>query len=371
MKALKVALVHDYLREYGGAERVLEVLHEMYPDAPVYTAFVDEQALGIHWKRFANWDIRQSVASRIPLIKKLYSPLRVLSAFFFEGFDFSDYDVVISSTNMYMAKAVITRPETLHISYIHTPPRSLYGLTTMTDWKKSPMIRVLGELINFRMRQIDFLTAQRPNILVANSKVVQERIKKYYKRDSIVIYPPVSIQGKGERVKGKEEYYLYVGRMAKSKHADLAIQACVQLGRKLKMVGTGKGEMYLHAIADDHIEFLGSVSDEKLADLYAGAIALIFPAEDEDFGIVPVEAMMAGTPVISHRSGGPTETIVEGKTGVFFKELTLESVKEAIELSEKKNFDPVKIAEHARQFSVQVFQGKIHDLIAQALKDHY
>ena len=148
LSSLKVALVHDFLREYGGAERVIEALHEIFPTAPLYTAFVDKEAMGSQWQRFANWDIRQSWAANIPAINMIYSPLRVLSHRFFESFNFDEYDAVISSTNMYMAKAVRTQAPTKHYCYCHTPPRSLYGYSTMTDWKKNPFVRVAGELIN-------------------------------------------------------------------------------------------------------------------------------------------------------------------------------------------------------------------------------
>lgn len=362
---LKIALVHDYLREYGGAERVLEALHELYPEAPVYVAFVDEDALGIHWERFKHWDIRESVASKIPFIKKLYSPLRVLSPYFFEGFDFSEFDVVISSTNMYMAKGVLTHPGTVHICYCHTPPRSLYGYSTMTDWKKNPVIRVLGELINFRMRALDFLTAQRPDLFIANSEETQRRIKKFYKRESQVIYPPVSL-GVDLQTRTKastQDYYLFVGRLAKSKRADLAIEACVQLGRKLKFVGAGKGEEYLRSLANDNVEFLGGVSDTKLAEVYAGAKALLFPADNEDFGIVPVEAMMAGVPVIAHNSGGPKETVVDGKTGVLFDDLTTEGMIGAIERFETLQFKAEEIKKHAQKFSKEKFMHEIVKIV--------
>jgi glycosyltransferase involved in cell wall biosynthesis len=366
MKRLKVALVHDYLREYGGAERVLEALHEMFPEAPLYTAFVDSDALGIHWNRFKDWDIKESSAAKIPFIhaNKVYSPLRLLSSYFFEGFDFSGYDVVISSTNMYMAKAVLTGPQTLHVSYIHTPSRSLYGYTTRTDWKSRPLTRVIGELINFRMRTIDYLTAQRPDVLVANSHEVQNRIKNFYRRDSTVIYPPVSLPAVANGHKKEErEYYLYVGRITRSKHIDLAIQSCVQLGYQLKVVGVGKGEEYLKTLANEKVEFLQSVSDEKIAELYSGAKGILFPSEDEDFGIVPVEAMLHGVPVIAHNSGGPKETIIDGKTGVLFDELTTDGLIQAIERFETLSFDADKIKTHAQKFSKERFQKQIMDLI--------
>lgn len=369
MAHLKVALVHDYLREYGGAERVVEALHELFPEAPLYTAFVDIDALGIHWSRFSNWTIKESIAARIPLIKKLYSPLRLFSSYFFESFDLSNFDVVISSTNMYMAKAVLTGPQTLHICYCHTPSRALYGYTTRTDWKSKPHTRLIGELINFRMRSIDFLTAQRPDIFVANSFETKRRIQKFYRRDSVIIYPPVSLVKEVNPFQNKlQGYYLYIGRITRSKHVDLAIEACVQLGYDLKVVGVGKGEEYLQSIANGKIEFLGAVSDEQLVQLYANATALLFPSEDEDFGIVPVEAMMAGVPVIAHASGGPKETIVDGKTGVLFDDLSTQGLVQAIKAFEQKEWNRGAIQKHAQKFSKERFQEEIQQLIEVELR---
>lgn len=362
MHKMKVALVHDYLREYGGAERVVEALHTLFPDAPVYTAFVDRSAMGKQWSRFEDWDIRESWAANIPFITKLYSPLRVLSDKFFQSFDLSSYDVVISSTNMYMAKAVRTTSPTQHYCYCHTPPRSLYGYTTMTDWKKNPVVRVVGELINHYMRIVDYKTAQNPNMFIANSKEVQKRIEKFYRRDSVVIYPPIFVPS-APPSKKKEEFYLYAGRLAASKHVDLVIQTCTKLKLPLKVVGSGKSLEYLQSIAGETVEFLGSVSDEQLHDLYARAKTLIYPAEDEDFGMVPIEAMAYGTPVVVHHSGGFLETVVEGKTGIFFKDFSVDALEEAIKKAQKIDWDAQALYRHAQRFSIERFQKEIWKLI--------
>src|SRR3990167_8443495 len=191
---MKVALVHDYLKEYGGAERVVEALHEIFPEAPLYTAYVNLEVMGESGKRFKDWDIRSSWLQKIPLANKLVSPFRIFAPMMFESFDLSEYDVVISSCAIYFSKAVITKPEALHLSYIHTPPRYLYGYTTSFNYKKNPITRVLGELANHFLRIYDFEVSQRPDILVANSKNIQARIKKFYRRESVVIYPPVDIK---------------------------------------------------------------------------------------------------------------------------------------------------------------------------------
>lgn len=361
-KSLKIAIVHDYLREYGGAERVVESLHTLFPNAPLYTAFVDPEAMGSHWSRFKGWTIIESVAARIPFIHRLFSPLRIVSAYFFEGFDFSDFDVVISSTNMYMAKAVITSPRTLHICYCHTPPRSLYGYATQTNWKKNPFIRIVGEIINYRLRSIDFLTAQRPDVLVANSKETQSRIQKFYKRDSVIIYPPVFLASHSTK-KSTRTYYLYVNRLAFAKNPELVVRMATAHNIPLKIVGTGVMESKLRQIAGPTVEFLGAVDDQTLTTLYAEAIALLYPVKDEDFGIVPVESMMLGTPVIAHNSGGPRETIISNRTGILFDELSEDGLWNAVELAQSIPWDTEQIKKHAVQYSDDNFKKNMLKLI--------
>src|SRR3989338_5336351 len=191
---MKVALTHDYLMEYGGAERVLETLHEIFPEAPVYTAYFNPEAMGANGERFKKWDIRTSWMQKVPFANKLLSPFRIFAPMMFESFNLSDYDLVISSSSaVYFAKSVITKPETLHISYIHTPPRFLYGYTTSFNYKKNPIIKACAELANHFLRIYDFEVSQRPDILLGNSKNVVDRIKKFYRRDATVLYPPVDL----------------------------------------------------------------------------------------------------------------------------------------------------------------------------------
>lgn len=359
----KVALVHDYLFEYGGGERVLEALHELYPDAPVFVAFVDKKSLGKHWQRFESWDIRETWLARIPFIKKIFSPLRVLADKAFRSLDLSEYDVVISSSNAYMAKAV-QAPHGVHICYCHTPPRALYGYTTMTNWKSNPVVKFVGTLINHYMRVVDYKVSQKVDYFITNSVETQRRIQKFYRRDSIVINPPVNVPAKAP-VDDERDYYLYVNRLALAKHPELAVQAATSLDLPLKIVGSGVMSEQLKAMAGPTVEFLGAVLDEQLHTLYAGAKALLYPVEDEDFGIVPIEAMGHGVPVIAHRSGGPMETIIEGKTGVFFDELTTEGLSDAIEKAKKIQFDRKEIWKHAMQFSAENFKTKMKNYVSQ------
>ncbi|MFH1958860.1 MAG: glycosyltransferase, partial [Patescibacteria group bacterium] len=361
-KKFKIALIHDYLREYGGAERVLEVLHELYPQAPIYVSFVDKKAMGIHWQRFTNWDICQTWFAKIPLIKKLYSPLRVLADRAFMALDLSNFDLVISSSNAFEAKAVQVL-NGIHVCYCHTPPRALYGYSTMTDWQKNPLIKLGGILINHYMRIIDFKHAQKVDHFIANSQETKRRIEKFYRRTSTVIHPPVNVPKKVELEKYQKlaekkyqtKYYLYISRLSFSKHPELAVQAANQLGINLKIAGSGKMEPKLREMAGKNIEFMGAVDDQELHVLLAGARGLIYPVEDEDFGIVPVEAMAHGVPVIAHKSGGPLETVIEGKTGMFFEELSVAGLIKALKKFEKTKFDTEKIIQHAQKFSKTKF----------------
>ncbi len=365
-KKFKVALIHDYLREYGGAERVLEVLHQMYPAAPVYVSFVDQRAMGLHWQRFADWDIRQTWFAKIPLIKKLYSPLRVLVDRAFMSLDLSAYDLVISSSNAFEAKAVQV-PSGKHVCYCHTPPRALYGYSTMTDWKKNPVIKFGGAIINHYMRIIDFKHAQKVDYFIANSDETARRIEKFYRRQSQVIHPPVNVPTTAELKKYQQqaakkypaEYYLYLNRLSFSKHPELAVQAANQFGINLKVAGSGKMESKLKEMAGKNIQFVGMVSDEQLHLLLAGAKGLIYPVENEDFGMVPVEAMAHGVGVIAHQSGGPLETVIDGESGVFFKELSVAGLVKALRQFEKTKFNSQKIFKHAQQFSSSNFEKNI------------
>lgn len=366
-KQLKVALVHDFLREYGGGERVLEALHELFPQAPVFVAFYDQKALGVHWRRFADWNICQTIFAKIPLHKKLYSPLRFLAPGAFAALDLSEYDLVISSTNAFEAKAVKV-PSGKHLCYCHTPPRALYGYSTMSAWKKNPLVRVGGQLINHYMRVVDFQHAQQVDQFIANSEETQARIKKFYRRDSLVIYPPVELalaekQLMALKENSAQDYYLYVNRLGLQKHPELAVEVCSKLNIKLKVVGTGPMLEDLQAMAGNSVEFLGAVDDRELAQLYAGAKALLYPVEDEDFGMVPIEAMLAGTPVIAHNSGGPRYTVQTKTNGLLFDELSAVGLEEAIKRFEQLKFSPEKIIKSTQKYTRREFEKRMRKAV--------
>ena len=366
---MKVALVHDFLREYGGAERVLEALHEIFPDAPVYTSYVNLKAMGENGKRFTSWDVRPSWFQKFPFAGQLLSPFRIFAPMMFESFDLSEYDLVISSSSAtHLAKSVITKPETLHISYIHTPPRFLYGYTTSFNYKKHWWTKVGGEIINHFMRIYDFEVSQRPDILIANSKNVQARIKKFYRRDSVVIYPPVDLSSSARGRSIKKDYFLVLSRLSRGKGVDIIIEACVKLGLPLKIAGTGPELENLKSLVVNHksfIEFLGWVSDQDRIKLLQNAKALIVASEDEDFGITSIEAQAAGTAVIAPASGGFLET-VDRKTGLLYGGpgmVTVDSLVEALQGFDPVRFNPEDLRKNAEKFSKERFKKEILDLV--------
>ena len=368
---MKIALVHDYLREYGGAERVVEAMHEMWPSAPLYTSFFDKEALGEQWKRFADWDIRTSWVQQNWLVMKFHSPLRFFAPKIWESFDLSGYDVVISSSGWFMCRGVTVKKSAVHICYIHHPPRNLYGYATGSNLQKYWPVRVYATIINFFLRQYDYNTAQKVDFFIANSEETKRRVQKFYRRDSIVIYPPIAQGPKKARPWGTlrpgldtgRAFFLSVGRLTYSKRVDLAIEAANKLKIPLKIVGTGSEEKNLRALAGPTVEFLGSVSDEELAKLYSGAKALIFCALDEDFGMVPVEAEAAGTPVIALAQGGVLETVVDGKTGVLFDKPTVESLVRALGKFGKLGRLDKNCKVQAKKFSKERFQKELRKFV--------
>lgn len=367
---MKVALVHDFLKEYGGAERVLEALHEIWPKAPVFTSFADLKGLGPHAERFKKWDIRQSWVAKIWPVKKLHSPLRFLAPWIWESFDFKGFDVVITSSSWYINRGIKVPPGTVHISYMHTPPRHLYGYQTAVEWQKYWPIRLYGQIINHFLRLYDFEVSQKVNYFLANSQETQRRIAKFYRRESTVIYPPVSMINEPVNLKiespERSEYYLSVGRLARAKHIDLAIKACLKLKKPLVIVGTGREVDYLKSLVpknNQQIQFVGEVADQALPQLYKNAKALLFPAEDEEFGIVPVEAMAYGVPVVAYASGGPLETILDGKTGTFFEKLTPDSLARAMTKLSRLKINPADCRKQAAKFSKERFQKEVRQFV--------
>lgn len=394
MRKIKVALVHDYLKEYGGAERVLQTLHEIWPKAPIYTSIFLPKFAGPNRHKVEKWNVKTSFLQYIPFKEKLISPARLIAHFLFKSFDLSEYDVVIvSSTGTYTSPNFVKTAPTslklrgvnkkaLHICYYHTPPRYLYGYPVANPWEEVAWRRVLkffGQVPMHFLRMLDFKAAQIPDYVVANSEEVKARIKKFYRRDAWVIYPPVDIPAispsGSETLKGRRhqplvishrKYYLAGGRLARHKGIDLAIKVCTKLNLPLKVFGRGfasYGEEHLRKLAGPTVEFLGEVTDEQKIKLMASAKAFIFPSEYEDFGIIPVEAMAVGTPVIALRSGGVIETVIDGKTGVFFDQPTEGSLIGAIKKFEKLKINPEDCINQAKKFSKERFKRQIKEFV--------
>lgn len=367
-KIMKIALVHDYLVQYGGAERVLSALTEVFPEAPIYTLLYDREA--VHGL-FDRSRVHTSFLQRIPGVRRAHRLFPPLMPPAIEQFDFTGYDVVLSDSSSY-AKGVLTGPETLHISYVHTPMRYAWDdCQKYTEDFGFP--HIVKKLVPFFMSPIrlwDKVSADRVDRYLANSDFVSARIRKYYGKESTVIHPPVDT-GKFFIAKPEErkDYFLMVGRLIAYKRFDIAIEAFNRLKLPLRIIGRGPEEERLRKIAGPTIEFLGRVPDEDLPKQYAECRAFVFPQE-EDFGIVAVEAMASGRPVIAFRGGDIEERVEEGVSGVFFDEQSEAAIMDAVSRFERYSFDPETIREKALPFDKAVFTRKIEEYVSNALSEH-
>ena len=364
---MRVALVHDYLKEYGGAERVLQVLHELWPEAPIYTAFrVKDSAAG---KAFKDAKIIESKFAWFIKHKNLFSPLRFLSPWIWKSFDLSAYDLVVTSASWYITRGFKVSPKTKVFCYCHTPPRWLYGYKTSVEWQRFWPVKVYGQILAHFLRLFDYQTAQQIDKFIVNSKNVASRVKKFYRRDSTVIYPPVEFKKIKKASQGikPQDFYLIVSRMVGAKGIELAIKAAAKAKVNLKIVGETTGLTWLNKdlrkLQTKKIEFLGRLSDKKLYEVYAQCKAFLALAEDEDFGITVVEAMVAGRPVIAFRGGGYVESVTEGRTGIFLDDLKVESLVRVLKTFDPKRFNPQDCQNQAENFSKERFKLKISKFI--------
>lgn len=376
-KNLKVAIVHDYLHEYGGAEGVVQAIWEMFPNADIYSATYDKEKMNnagafIGAKVFApQWRSNLTGLFGNFVHKMLIANL----PFYFYFLDLSKYDLIISST-AHFAKGIRTRhkdqnglKKQIHISYIHTPPRFLYGFPGETRKRSYWYLKPIFWPLDTFLRVVDQQIAKWPDYLICNSETVKARIKKFYNRDATVINPFPVVDTVGIKVIDGD-YFITVNRLVKYKNVDLCINTCGKNGLKLKVVGSGSSEEYLKSLAIQYktVEMVGFMAKKAKYDLIAGCKAMICAVEKEDFGMVPLEANAFGKPVVALRDSGYLETVVEGKTGVFFDHLTEESMLKAIKKLEKTEFDPKFIKNHAKKYSKERFKEELSEHIGKVLK---
>lgn len=345
--------MHSWLNQYGGAERVLEQLHDLFPNAPVYTSMFEPRVFP---KAYESWDIRTSFLQKVPFSRSKHQLMLFLYPMAFESFDLSGYDVVISLTSGFSHG--VRAPRGSHVSYCLTPPRFLWtfdqyvqleGVGRSARLALRPSVPLL--------RRWDYRVAQRVDDFVGISRVVQERIKRCYGRQSEIIYPSIEVDSfpPSEEI---DDYFLTVSRLIPYKRVDLAIQACNRLKLPLKVVGGGRSRAMLEKIAGPTIEFVGKADETTLRRLYARCRALIFPGE-EDFGLTPVEAQAAGRPVIAYGRGGTRETILDGETGLHFPEQTVDSLVDALQRFDHRAYDSARIRAFVRaNFDLAVFKEK-------------
>lgn len=363
---LKVALVHDYLKEIGGAEMVLMQLKEMFPEAPVYTAYKFPEYWGNFGDILSKWEIRESWGRRLPFLPKFLSYYTILAPLFFSRMDLSNYDlVIVSQTGGYFPNGVRVGPKATLITYCHTPPRFLYGYPAATQERYKWYWRVQSEVANHILRMVDFVFAQRPTVFVANSKNVAGRIEKFYRRKAEVVYPPIEIPLRARSEK-RDDYFLIVSRIIGSKNIELAVSAANRYGFKLKVAGRPIGKRGLEivkTICGPTVQYLGEVSQGEKYRLFSQAKGFLALESEADFGMSTIEPQAFGMPVIALRGGGYLETVVEGKTGIFFDELSEESLWSAIQRFNKMKWDREFIRKFARRFSKENFTREMKRII--------
>jgi len=359
---MKVAIVCDWLTSIGGAERVVLNLHQLYPDAPIYTSQYDPEK--INW--FEDADVRTTWLQKLPTSLKKFLP--ILRAYAFSRIDLSEYDLVISASGA-EAKGIKTGPKTTHICYMHSPTQ--YYWIRQDEYLKDPgfptgfnWIAKLGlKTLDAPLKRWDKHAAKQPDYIITNSTYTQENIKKYYGRDSVVIYPPVDIDRFKLKANAPTRHGLIIaGRQTPYKRFDLAIEACNKLNIPLIVIGNGPAHKSLEKLAGSKITFLTNVNDLKMVEHFQSSLGFIFPDAD-DFGIVAVEALASGTPVIAYRAGGALDYIKDGSNGVFFETHTVLGLMKAIERALPKKFNYDKISNDTDKFSAIRFRREIKEYI--------
>jgi glycosyltransferase involved in cell wall biosynthesis len=369
---MRVAITHDYLTQYGGAEKVLEALATIWPDADIFTTFYDRARLAKFGLRIPESRIHALVPTWLPHSGPARKAWTFAYPVCWRSLDLRTYDLVISSTS-YAAHHVQVRPDAKHVCYCHTPPRFLYGLTTELPHDRMRRYVPFLPRVYDRLRQLDVEAASRVTCFVANSKEVQQRIHRFYGRDSTVIYPPVETAAFGpataQERQATREYFLAFGRLVGSKRVDLVIEAANLAGVPLVVQGTGPWERRLRKMAGQTVRFAGWLPQPDLRDLVQNAAAMVFAAE-EDFGIVLVEAMAAGTPVIAYESGGARESVVAGVTGEFFSPQDATALAGILRTFDSTRYSVQACVARAAQFDAHHFEEQITQLVAGVLQEH-
>ncbi len=360
---MNLALVHDWLNQYGGAERVLETLTEMYPAAPLYTSMYWHEGMP---SRYREWDIRTSWLDRAPGIYRHHQPYLPLYPVAFRSFDLSQYDVVLSNKSGFCHG--IPTGNALHVCYCLAPTRYVWSLDAYAE--REAMGRATRSALKpviAWLRRWDYAAAQRVTHFVAISTEIQGRIRRYYNRDSTVIHPPVDLRHY-QPAASHDDYFLIVSRLIPYKRIDLAIEAFNRLGRPLWIAGDGRDAGRLQAMAGSTITFLGHVPEADLRDLLARCKAFVLPGH-EDFGLAPVEAQAAGRPVVAFGAGGALDTVIDGVTGVLFAEQTVDALIDAVRRLDAMDFDQHTIRGHAARFDTQVFKQKLSRFIEEKYRE--
>lgn len=360
---LKLALVHDWLNQIGGAEDVLDVLLDLYPQAPLYTGLYAPDLMPPHYRER---DLRTLWTNRLPAVHRHHQPYLPFYPLAWGGLDLSQYEVVLSNKSGF-CHGFRAGPGTLHICYCLAPTRYVWQLEhyIAREGLGRPVGMALRPLVA-ALRRWDYAAAQRVQHFIAISTEIRQRIRQYYNRDSVVIYPPVETARFASVPAGEVgDYFLIVSRLVPYKRIDLAVQAATRLGLPLKIGGTGRDMEHLQAMAGPTVEFLGYVPDDELPGLMARCRAFLFPGL-EDFGITPVQAQAAGRPVIAFRGGGALDTVLPGVTGEFFDAQTVESLAAVMAAFDPSRYDPARIRAHALQFDAGIFRQQITAFVQQA-----
>jgi len=367
---VRVALVHDWLTGMRGGEKCLEVFCELFPSADLHTLLHIPGTVSPTIERLK---ISTSFVQHLPLSRAQYRKYLPLFPLAIERFRLEQYDLIISTSHC-VAKGAIPRQGALHICYCHTPMRYVWEMydAYFGKGRSGLFTRSLMAPVARYLRAWDVKSSDRVHHFIANSQNVRERIRRHYNRDAEVIYPPVDVSD--FRVSSCDEgYFLIVSALAPYKRIDLAIETFNKSGERLVIVGDGQENLRLRVLARSNIEFVGTASTDRLAEYYERCTALIFPGE-EDFGIVPLEAMASGKPVIAYRKGGALESVVEGRenqTGIFFTDQTTDSLLEAIERFRRTPFNPQKIREHALKFDRSIFKSKMEAFLEKKIAEHF